>query len=74
MPKHAFDHLVDLVRFPDVDLHRKRIEARVSQSGGALFEVLGVAAADDEAPSSPRRKAIASPIPVPPPVMMATWF
>src|SRR6478672_11901317 len=49
MPKDAFDHLVDLVRLPDVDLHRQRIEARVSQSRGALLEVLGVAAADDDA-------------------------
>src|SRR6478672_10712447 len=49
MPKDAFDHLVDLVRLPDVDLHRQRIEARVSQSRGAILEVLGVAAADDDA-------------------------
>ena len=54
----ARDHLVDLLRLADVDLHGERIEPGMPQlRASRCSRFVGVAAADrrSRAPSSPRR-------------------
>src|SRR5262245_38151957 len=46
MAEHSMDHLVDLLRLPDVDLHGQRVESGMPQVRGSVFQVFGIAAAD----------------------------
>ena len=48
VPDDAADHLIDLLRFSDIDLDGERIEAGMAKFSGALLEVRRVAAADRE--------------------------
>ena len=67
------DHRVDLRRIAHVQLHRQRVEPR-ARSCGARLEMSAIAARDQRSARRARRArcAIASPMPVPPPVMSAT--
>ena len=49
MTRHTRHHLVYLLGIPHVDLHGQRVEPGVAQFGGALLQVVGIAAANGHA-------------------------